>query len=332
MENSSFYCYNIVEVRGLIIKYRERPAKIAGYEALLKRISPNHPKRKQIQEKLNNTLAGFGGEERLDRMLKYFDPPYPYLLMQDLSLPGACQVDTMIITKSRIFLLEVKNIGGRLKFTTNPSTLQKVLPNGELKGFKSPLVQAATTKLKVERVLKSINCSLPVQSIIVIAFPSQIIENVPAGALVWSADEVFFQLMQMEMGKNLISLEEMNAVGNHMLNVYESYNPFPLIEKFGMEITDIQAGVFCPDCRLIKMARFHRRWRCEKCSLVSRDAHHEAINEWFMLCKLTISTAECLTFLGLNDLDAAKRLLKRIGLREMGGRRHRYYIQQDETR
>ena len=314
----------------MIIKYRERPAKIAGYEALLRRISYNHPKRAQVQEKLSNTLAGLGGEERLDRMMDYFDPPYSYLVLQDLSLPSHCQIDTMIITESRIFLLEVKNISGRLKFTTNPSALQKVLPNGEVKGLKSPLVQAANSKWKVEKMLRWIHCPLPVESIIVIAYPSQIVENVPLGAKVWSADETFFQLMQMEMGRPLISPEEMKALGEHFLTAHEPYNPFPLAEKFGIELTAIETGVFCPHCRLKKMERFHRRWKCTDCNIFNVDAHHEAINEWFMLYKSTINTAECKNFLGLRNLVAAARLLQSIGLEEMGGRRHRYYVQKVE--
>lgn len=55
------YCYNRLEVILMIVKYRDRSAKIAGYEALLRRLAPTHPKRTMIADALYNDIAGIGG-------------------------------------------------------------------------------------------------------------------------------------------------------------------------------------------------------------------------------------------------------------------------------
>jgi ribosomal protein L37AE/L43A len=309
----------------LIIKYRNKPAKIAGYEALLKRLPAHHAKRAVIQDKLNGAKAGIGGEERLDRLLEFFDPPYPHLLLQDVELPDHLQIDTMMITQSCIFLLEVKNMGGILRFQQNPSVLHQVTSNGEIKGHKSPAVQVQTAQLKVEKTVKLLNYPLRVQSAIVIAYPSQLVENVPPGTKVWSADEVPLRLNNLELSKPRISVEKMNALGDYFLATQQTYNPFPLAPKFDIELPQIENGVFCPRCRLKKMDRFLRKWECKSCFLLSADAQYEAIEEWFMLCKPTITTNECKEFLELPNIEAAKRLLKRMDLEESGSKRHRKY-------
>lgn len=309
----------------MIIKYRNKPAKIAGYEALLKRLPAHHAKRGKIQEKLNAAKAGHGGEERLDELLEFFDPPYPYLLLQDVELPNKCQVDTMMITQSCIFLLEVKNMSGILRFQENPSALHQITPVGATKSYKSPVVQTETAQLKIEKLLKLLNYPLRVQSAIVIAYPSQIVENVPTGAKVWSADEVLIRLNRLNMDKTSISVEQMHALGDQLLSIQEIHNPFPLAPKFELPFAEIEAGIFCPRCCLRKMDRVGRKWECQSCYIISVDAHFDAIDEWFMICKSTITTAECKEFLGLEDLDSAKRLLKRMNLKEIGGRRYRTY-------
>ncbi|TWT27687.1 nuclease-related domain-containing protein [Planomicrobium sp. CPCC 101110] len=314
----------------MIIKYRDKPAKIAGYEALLKRLPAHHAKRGLIQEKLNGARAGLGGEERLDQLLESFDPPYPYLVLQGVELPGKCQIDLMVITPSWLVLLEVKNIAGRLRFTENPSALHQLTPAGEMKGYKSPIIQMETAEMKITKLLKQLNCPLRVQSAIVIAYPSQIVESVPAGAKVWSADEVLIQLERLQMTNSSISASQMTALGDHLLSIQDHYNPFPLAPKFDILPSEIENGVFCPRCRLKKMDRLLRIWECKSCFILSGEAHFEALEEWFMIHKSTITTTECKEFLGLPDRDAAKRLLKRMGLEERGGRRHRQYVKRME--
>ncbi|TWT03562.1 nuclease-related domain-containing protein [Planomicrobium sp. CPCC 101079] len=312
----------------MIIKYRDKPAKIAGYEALLKRLPAHHGKRGLIQEKLNGARAGLGGEERLDQLLESFDPPYPYLLLQGVELPGKCQIDLMLITPSWIMLLEVKNIAGRLRFTENPSALHQLTPTGETKGYKSPITQMETAEMKITKLLKHLDCPLRVKSALVIAYPSQIVEAVPSGIKVWSADEVLIQLDRLQMAAASISPGQMKALGDHLLSIQDHYNPFPLAPKFNISPDEIENGVFCPRCRLKKMDRFLRKWECKSCFLLIGDAHFEALEEWFMIYKSTITTAECQEFLDLPDRDTAKRLLKRMGLEERGGRRHRQYAKQ----
>ncbi|WKA50267.1 nuclease-related domain-containing protein [Planococcus liqunii] len=299
---------------------------------MLKRLPPNHERNGAILELLNYENAGAGGEERVDDFLAYFEPDYPYIIIQDLSLPDRSQIDTVIIMQDRLLILEIKNIGGKLRLQTNPSVLHQSFQNGKQRVFKSPVVQAETAKIKMEKVLKQINYHLPVQIAVIMAYPSQIIENVPPDATVWIADELFFQLHRLDIDNRLLTEEQMKSLGAQLLAIDQKYQPFPLALNMRINPQDIQTGVYCPRCRLRKMKRFVRKWECAPCNIFSKDAHLDAIDEWFMLVKSTITTKECKTFLGLETLEAAQRALRRKKLEEVGGKRHRFYRQKQEHR
>lgn len=314
----------------MIIKYRETPAKIPGYEALLKRLLPNHPKRADVKNSLNNAKAGHGGEERLDQALDFFDPPYPHRFIQDFSLPAPfrIQVDTVMLTPSCVFLVEVKNINGKLQFKQNPSALHSVQQNGKIKSYKSPVTQMNDTAMRMRAFLKTLGCPLPVESILVIAHPSQIVEETPHAVCILAAGEVSFYLSELKLPPPILSIEELDQVGQAFLHAHQDYNPFPLAPKFQISPSEIESGVYCPRCLLGKMVRTKVAWECETCRLISRNAHTAALNDWFMLIKPTINTAECCEFIGLKNLEAAKHFLLKNGCQPVGGRRYRHYIRQ----
>lgn len=311
----------------MIIKLRKAPAAVAGYEALLRRLPRNHEKRGAVQEGLNRVNAGFGGEERLDRLLKYFDPPYPHLWIRDLGLPdpSECQIDNVLITPGCIVLMEVKNISGRISIRRNPSAMHRLSPDGETKGFRSPVAQMETVQMKVEKLVRSWGYELPVRSILVIAYPTQIIDEAPPDAVILAADEVEHYLTRMNIGEQRLTGEAMKELGRLLLAKHREFTPFPLAPKFQIPLTDIERGVFCSRCILQKMTRHKRTWECRTCLLSSTNAHFQALDEWFMIMKSTITTAECRDFLGLSNLDAAKRVLKRETTQETGSRRYRRY-------
>lgn len=309
----------------MIIKRRERPMKIKGYEALLTRMPEYHAKREVIQDLLYSANAGIGGEERLDECLKYFDPPYPCLIIQDLSLPEKCQIDTLVITQQAIIILEVKNMSGKLRLQENPSALIQTLPSGQVKSYKSPVVQMETAKIRVEKIVNQYNFALPIKTSLVLAYPSQFIENVPSHVTVWSADEVLYRLYRMNYSNPLITIDEMDRLGKHLLSVSKPHNPFPLIPNLKISPDTINKGMLCPKCHNQKMKRLKRHWHCPYCKLSSYDAHLQALDEWFMLFQPTISTEECMEYLGLQNTLSASRILKKMDLEQSGGKKFRQY-------
>ncbi|WP_133257360.1 nuclease-related domain-containing protein [Planococcus halotolerans] len=278
---------------------------------MLKRLPAYHPKKEQVEDLLKSTNAGFGGEERLDQLMKYFNPDYPYLIIQDYSISAniELQADTILLTQSCVILLEVKNISGRLRFTINPSTLHQTTASGVERGLKSPQVQMEMAKWKFEKLLKSLNISLPVHVFLVIAYPNQIVEDSPPGSVIWSADEVMIRLQNFKLPPKILSIDELHRFGQQLLSLYSEFDPFPLAPKNNIHPSEINIGVFCPECKSSKMNKVKRTWMCEKCGLTNPEAHHQAIHEWFMLIKPSITVAECKNFLALEYVSTARRIL-----------------------
>lgn len=314
----------------IIIKHRKRPAKIAGYEALVKRLPSYHPKVEVIGDLIKSSNAGFGGEERLDHLLKHFDPEYSYLIIQDLSIAINLdfQIDSLLLTRSCAILLEIKNISGRLRFSVNPSALHQITPSGKEKAYKSPLVQMEMAKWKFEKLLHRLDFQLPVYTFLVIAYPNQVVDNAPTGSTIWSADEVMIRLHKFNMPPDRISEDDLLSLGQQLLSLHSEYNSFPLAPKHGIAISEIGKGVYCPNCSSVKMARIKRSWHCPACKLKDSLAHHEAIKEWFMLIKPTISASECKEFLELDYLSTARNILKNPLYKKTGSNKiRRYYIE-----
>lgn len=331
MEYFETFCYAERGVAAIIIKFRKRPAKIDGYEALLKRLPIYHPKQETVEDLLKSSKAGFGGEQRLDELMKHFDPDYEYLIIQDLSISkdAELQVDTVLLTRSCIILLEVKNISGRLKFSVNPSALHQTTQNGKERGYKSPLVQMEVIKWKFEKVLKSLKYSLPIHTFVVIAYPNQIVENTPPGSIIWSADEVMIRLQNFRMPPERVTSDELLRLGQQLVALSAEYSPFPLAPKINIHLDELEKGVFCPKCKFTKMLKIHRTWKCHECEMTDSEAHHEAIREWFMIIKPTISVAECKDFLGLEYASTARNFLTHPRYKKAGSNKtRRYYIEE----
>lgn len=331
MEVSKGFCYAERGVAAIIIKHRKRPVKIDGYEALLKRLPIYHPKKETVEDLLNSSKAGYGGEQRLDHLMKHFDPDYEHLIIQDLSISKdmELQVDTVLLTRSCIVLLEVKNISGRLKFSVNPSALHQTTQSGKERGYKSPLVQMEVIKWKFEKVLESLNYSLPVSTFLVIAYPNQIVESTPPGSVIWSADEVMVRLQNFRRPPERITSVELLNLGDQLVARHAEYSSFPLTPKLEIQLEDIETGVFCPNCKFMKMNKIHRSWKCQACEITDSEAHHTAIREWFMLIKPTISAAECQEFLGLRYASTARNFLAHPRYKKVGSNKtRRYYLEE----
>lgn len=316
----------------MIIKFRKPPASISGYEALMKRLPPGHPQLPSVIEGLNQIRAGAGGERRLDELLEFFSPSYPYVMLQGVSLPEKCQIDTLIVTQSCVILLEVKNISGLTRYTQQPSGFHKVLPNGEVRGLKSPLVQVENAKLKVERLLGRLGVRLPVFTAVVVAYPSQLVEGAPDGVNIWRAEEVLVRLTTMALPPAMISVEEMVGLGERLVALDCEFVPFPLAPRFHIPANDLLTGVFCPACKMQKMKRLERSWVCGMCDHSFKGLDESILDEWFMLVGDTITAKECLRFFELFSEDAAYRLLKRKGYDQKGSRKTRYYVRPENLK
>ncbi len=115
--------YSIKWVKNIRI-YRRKLEQLKSLPRLLARLHPNSPKYKEIEDKLYRVQAGYAGEVKVDKYLESTIFPQKVIVLTDVQLPVAenflIQIDTLILSRSSIILLEIKNIAGTLTYIPNP--------------------------------------------------------------------------------------------------------------------------------------------------------------------------------------------------------------------
>ncbi|WP_082235676.1 nuclease-related domain-containing protein [Halobacillus massiliensis] len=110
----------------MIIKPRTYPIQLRKLQSLLRRLPKSHTRYPMIQAAYSRNLAGYEGEKSIDYYLDFL-PEEDYLIIKDLRMKGSkyfFQMDTVILTRKYILILEVKNLAGSLSL--NRSTYQMI--------------------------------------------------------------------------------------------------------------------------------------------------------------------------------------------------------------
>ncbi|WP_231687473.1 nuclease-related domain-containing protein [Bacillus sp. FJAT-22090] len=85
---------------------------------MLRRLPINHPTCLEIENKIRAIEAGYAGESYVDNFLKQVNFPKHYAILKDLHIPisphNYLQVDTLILTRKYIAVLEIKKYTGQI--------------------------------------------------------------------------------------------------------------------------------------------------------------------------------------------------------------------------
>ncbi|MFC4322375.1 nuclease-related domain-containing protein [Litchfieldia salsa] len=164
----------------MILKERDFPLILKKQQALLRRLSPQHKMYPIIMEDLKKREAGFKGETSIDYHLGFLDKDN-YWILHDIRLSDQqnrfFQIDTLIVTKTILIPIEIKNIAGTLYF--DPIFKQLIrTKDGIESGFRYPLSQIEKQSSQLSAWLKRSNFpEVPIYPIIVISSPQTVIRT-----------------------------------------------------------------------------------------------------------------------------------------------------------
>lgn len=317
----------------MIIKKRKIPLIILRLRAVLGRISSRHPEFPKIKEELLKREAGYRGESSLDYPLSFLDEN-KYHIFHDLRLKDTSsffQIDTLLLTKNYLIILEVKNIGGTLYFDHHFKQLIQTNHNGKERGYSYPITQLKRHELQLERWLSTHRLEqLPITSFVVISNPQSIIRTDPESRRILHQvihkEELPENLIQLEKAIPTMQLDEkdLKKVSKKLLKHHHEPEQ-SILERFQLTKKDIQKGVICPKCRYIGMKRCHGYWACLNCKMKSKNEHTQAIKEYRLLFHPTITNSQLRDFLKIDSADRAKRLLKSMTIPYVGDNKGRKY-------
>jgi hypothetical protein len=270
------------------------------------------------------TEAGYFGECYVDNFLKQIVFPKHYTILKDIHIPldqnSYLQIDTLIITRKYICVLEIKNIKGKIHFQRNPNQLIREL-NGETTTYKCPEQQLKRHIKKLHTFLKQSKINIPVKGLIVFAYSKTHIIQPPQFAKITMGCDISDHIEEYNELPDVISQNTFNRLLSLIANQSTVFVPKPLAQTYNLELSHFRTGLICPNC----LQKIANKKHCPFCKTSCSIMQQQAIEDWFYLCKDTISNRECVYFLELKDKFAANYILTKLKLDKMNDHRYRHY-------
>lgn len=311
------------EVKFLLNSEQNLPLRIQKEEALLKRLLKNHLKYFAISQSIETRKAGHRGELNVDYHLSFL-PKHKYEILKGLHLqngPYKFQIDKLLLSPNFILDIEVKNLKGTLFFDKFSKQLLQRYDDIE-KGYPNPIQQAERQILNLKEWLTQRKFpSIPLCYLVAIGFPQTIIKSDDNSIFqkVLHAEHLVTKIENLEITHKIPLLDDKTLRKIKRTLLKENSPPeINILEKWDISPSEVLTGVFCPFCQYLPMLRMHSRWYCPNCKSESKDAHFQAIHDYFLIMKSTISNKECRDFLHLPTRTTAAYLLKNMNLTQTG--------------
>ncbi|MFE8700616.1 nuclease-related domain-containing protein [Cytobacillus sp. FJAT-54145] len=316
----------------MIIKPKRVPLFLRKLRALQKRLPQNHPKLPLILEELSKREAGYKGESSLDYHLSFLDPNQ-YFIFHDLRLRFQThyfQMDILIVSRSFIVILEVKNIAGSLFFDTIFNQLIRT-KDGVETAFQDPLIQIQRQESNLKNWLLNKQIpDMPIFSLVVISNPHTIIRTPP------KYHYLNYKIIRPEIISNkinhfeitseevILTEKELKKLAK-MINKEDTVLDSPILERFQIDSSELRKGVFCNSCGFLPMIRTHGSWYCPSCKTYCKNGHLQALNDYRLLVSNEITNMEMRKFLIISSRANTTRLLQSMNLSFIGNNKGRIY-------
>lgn len=315
-----------------ILKYRKKTYDLLLYEAIFRRLQEEFWRDDSIISEFKKEKAGYDGEKNVDYKLSTY-PQKDFLIIQGIRLanpPFHFQIDALILTKKLIYILEVKNQKGKFSYDSKLQQMTQEV-KGEVKAFKDPILQAEAQKTHLQLWLEERAIfNVPIETLVVIAYPTTIIENIQQDPDVYNKiihNESLHQHLNRlseKYTKDILTGAKLRKLSNTLLQ-----EDIPLrtnvLEYHNIREQHLIKGVPCEKCNNFPMTRLFGKWSCSKCSATSYNAHERVILDYFLLHAATITNKECRDLLQIKSSRTVYLLLKALNLKQTGSTSARKY-------
>jgi hypothetical protein len=313
-----------------------KPLVLQQHEALLRRLAETHAIRADVEAKKEKLKAGFNGEKTINYFLGLL-PSKNYHIFHNIRLPaeqGFFEIDIYLLSPKCSFIIEGKNYSGTLYLERN-QLIQEV--NGGKRVYENPIVQVNRHKILLKYWFEKNQLPFPpLEHFVCFSNTSSTINIAPdyveAEKRVCKAVDIIRKINEFERiyKKEVYDQKDIRKIKKSIIS---QHNPrrMDLFKEYGIDKKDVPTGVQCPECPSIQMNYNHGCWECPKCHFRSRDAHLQAINDYFLIFGTTITNSEMREFLHLPSSRAATNLFSHLELPHTGNTKDRVYFQTHEN-
>lgn len=310
----------------LIVKPIEYPYRVLQLESLLSRIKVNHPTISLINQDYQWKLAGYRGEKAVDFPLSFL-PDDDYFILHDLRLWDGkhfFQIDVLILHAKYALILEVKNIVGELYFDTDLHQMIRI-KGKEKEAFPDPILQVNRLKRQLKGWLAVNQFSdIPIYPLVVFSNTKSILRLSPTQITIFKntvihkeylpelipklTDSYKTTFLQPDERKKLIKL------------LKRKHTPLDteILHKYQVDKKDIITGVKCAYCNQFLMQKHMQHWYCPKCEHKENHVLIPNLKDYYFLFGEKITNSQLRTFLQIDSIYTASRLLAKLNLKVTG--------------
>lgn len=240
-------------------------------------------------------------------------------------------MDTILLARNFILILEVKNISGTVTFDELFRQLIRTSGDNQEEAFTDPLLQVENQKSQLELWLQVHQFPpIPIEKLVVFANSSTLIRTSPGNPKryenVIHSEELRAQVGRFtrENQKEWLSEKEFRKLSRTLIRNNIPDDP-DILARYSVAETDLLKGVHCPECGKLPMERAHGTWVCGSCGATSNSAHVEALRDYALLVRPKITNQQLRDFLRLSSRTTAYKILKAMSLEHAGIKRGRTY-------
>lgn len=301
---------------------RKIPIRLLQEEALLRRLPKEHPLLPKISGEVKRRKAGHRGEQNIDYYLSFL-PENKYRIFRSLRLIDKhfFQIDTLLLSPQLIFSIETKNIVGTLTFDKHSEQL--IRKYGEIEeGFSNPILQAERHVIQLRNWLhKHKFPTIPIEYLVTITQSQTILKSnhIDIFKKVIHTEQVISKIQSIDKlyQTDVIDEKMMRKISKTLIKEDTSASN-DILQFWNISPVEITPGVECPFCHTFPMIRIHGAWCCPVCKEESKDAHIQAIQDYFLLLGETMTNKQCREFLMISSRRTAEQLLNSMNLTREG--------------
>ncbi|WP_240033977.1 nuclease-related domain-containing protein [Planococcus salinus] len=304
--------------------------KTLAIECLLKRLPSNHKQRGYLENQLHRATAGIRGEGKMIKKFKEFSYEGNCLPVWDLNMKlneWAVQIDGLLLTDRCAIVLDSKNVSGEIHYdAVNEEYYKKTMPGGEILTMENPVFQLNKHIHFVRKWFSLHNIYLPVTGLIVYTANNCVFKTKPPDALICKTYQMNAYLYQILRDSPLTAVSHpLEDIGKLIAANQVPFKSSPLSEFYKIDLRDVKPGVYCKKCCCHGMQRVKKSWICAACGNKDATADRLAVQEYFSLIDRELTNRKFREFSGIENSDAARRVLAKYDLEITGDRKTRVY-------
>ena len=304
-----------------------KSSKLKVLESILRRLPENDSDYNFYKEMFILHNKGYIGEQQVTHMWKEINLPSPHYLFYNYEFinhaGNSHQIDTLLLTPNFIWILEVKNISGRIDIDEFKHQLIRTNFDGTIDSFRNPIDQIKRHYNFLNRKLNEINIKLPIEYAIIIVKDSTIIGTVPQDIPIFHASGLQSELERItnKHREKKISPHHVEKIKIDFMNMYHRKVWKPKVNP-----NKLRKGVLCHKCDFKSvMVLNNGNFKCPNCKFKSKYALLEAMYDYRCLISEWITNSELRDYLFIESRHAAKRILKNLNMEQSGTYRDRKY-------